>query len=138
MTRKTKIRSHAGVQAEFFDRLERRGVEVAAPDTQCKFDFNLGWYGSVSIATRYGPAGRSRDRISVEARFFALVQTGCGVQPASCPMGSGSLPGVKRPGHRPNHPPPCSVEVKERVKLYLYSRLRLHGRLWVELYLSSP
>jgi len=39
-----------------------------------------GWYG---------------DRIPVEARFFALVQTGPGAHPASCTMGTGSFPGVK-------------------------------------------
>jgi hypothetical protein len=33
-----------------------------------------------------------------------------------------SCPGVKRPGRGVNHPLPSSVEVKERVELYLYSR----------------
>jgi hypothetical protein len=32
-----------------------------------------------------------------------------------------SFPGIKRPGRGFNHPPPSSVEVKERVELYLYS-----------------
>jgi len=36
-------------------------------------------------------------------------------------MGTGSLPGVKRPGRGVDHPPPSSAEDKERVKLYLYS-----------------
>ena len=40
-------------------------------------------------------AGRSGDRIPVEARFSAPVQTGPGAHPASCTMGTGSLPGVK-------------------------------------------
>ena len=39
--------------------------------------------------------GRSGDRIPVEARFSAPVQTGPGAQPASCTMGTGSFPGVK-------------------------------------------
>jgi len=47
-------------------------------------------------------------------RFSAPVQTGGGVHPASCTMGTGSLPGVKRPGR--------GAEVKERVELYLYVR----------------
>ena len=42
-------------------------------------------------------AGRSGDRIPVGARFSAPVQTGPGVHPASCTMGSGSFPGVKLP-----------------------------------------
>jgi hypothetical protein len=36
-------------------------------------------------------------------------------------MGTGSFPGVKRPGRGLYHPPPTSAEVKERVELYLYS-----------------
>jgi hypothetical protein len=37
-------------------------------------------------------------------------------------MGIGSLfPGVQRPGHGANNPPPSSAEVKERVQLYCYA-----------------
>jgi hypothetical protein len=54
-----------------------------------------------------------RDRIPVRARFFAHVQTGPGAHPASCTMGTGSLPGVKRPGLGADHPPPSSAEVKK-------------------------
>ena len=55
------------------------------------------------------------------ARFSAPVQTGPGAHPASCIMGTGSFPGVKRPGRGADHPPSHSAEVKERVELYLYS-----------------
>jgi hypothetical protein len=34
-------------------------------------------------------------------------------------MGTGSSPGVKRPGHGVDHPPPLNAEVKEIVELYL-------------------
>jgi hypothetical protein len=44
-------------------------------------------------------------------RFFAHVQTGPGAHPASCIMGTGSFPGVKRPGRGADHPPPSSAEV---------------------------
>jgi len=54
------------------------------------------------------------------ARFSAPVQTDPGARPASYTMGTGSFPGVKRPG-RDDHPPLSSAEVKERVQLYLYS-----------------
>jgi hypothetical protein len=37
-------------------------------------------------------------KIAVLARFFAHVQTGPGAHLASCTMGTGSFPGVKRPG----------------------------------------
>jgi len=37
--------------------------------------------------------GRSGDRIPVRKRFSAPVQTGPGAHPASCTMGTGSLPG---------------------------------------------
>jgi len=66
-------------------------------------------------------AGRSWDRSPVGARFFSPVQTGFGAQPASYAMGTGSFPGVKRPGRVVDHPPPSSAKVKERVKVYLYS-----------------
>jgi hypothetical protein len=56
--------------------------------------------------------GRPGDRISVEARYFAHVQTGPGAHPASCIMGTEFFPGVKRPGRGANHPPPSSAEVK--------------------------
>ena len=55
------------------------------------------------------------------ARVSAPVQTGSGAYPASCTMGTGSFTGVNRPRRGVNHPPPSSVEVKERVELYLYS-----------------
>jgi len=36
-------------------------------------------------------------------------------------IGTGSFPGVKRPGRGVDHPLPSSAEVKEGVELYLYS-----------------
>ena len=36
-------------------------------------------------------------------------------------MGTGSFPGVKRPGRGVDHPALSSAEVKERVELYFYS-----------------
>jgi hypothetical protein len=50
-------------------------------------------------------------KIPVGPRFFAQVQTGLGAHPASCTMGTGSFPGVKRPGRGADHPPPPSAEV---------------------------
>jgi hypothetical protein len=41
--------------------------------------------------------------------------------PAPYTVGTGSLPGVKRPARCVHHPPLYSAEVKERVELYLYS-----------------
>jgi hypothetical protein len=66
-------------------------------------------------------AGQSGDRIPVGARFSAPIQTGPGAHPASCTMGTGSFPGVKRSGCGVDHPPPSSAKVIERVELYLYS-----------------
>jgi hypothetical protein len=66
-------------------------------------------------------AGMSGDRIAVEARFSAPVQTGPRAHPASYTMGTGSLPGVKRLGRGIDHPPLSSAEVKGMVELYLYS-----------------
>ena len=63
-------------------------------------------------------AGRSGDRIPVGgARFSTPVHTGPGAHPAFCAMGTGSFPGVKRPGRGVDHSIPSSVEDKERVEL---------------------
>jgi hypothetical protein len=64
-------------------------------------------------------AGRSGYRIPVGARFFAPVQTSPGAHPASCPMGTGSFPGVKRPEHGSDHPPTSSDEVKKVIAIPL-------------------
>jgi len=65
--------------------------------------------------------GRSGDRMPVEAIFSTPVQTAPGAHPASYTMGTGSFPGVKRPGPGVDHPHPSRAEDKERVELYLYS-----------------
>jgi hypothetical protein len=77
-----------------------------------------GWLSRYSDSLR---AGRSGDRIPVEARFSPPVQTGPGAYPASYTMGTGSFPGVKRQGRGFDHPHPSSAKVKKRVGLYLYS-----------------
>jgi len=50
-----------------------------------------------------------------------------GAHPASHTMGTGSFPGVKRPGRGVVYSPPISAEVTERVEPYLYS---LYGPSW--------
>ena len=57
--------------------------------------------------------GRSEDRIPVGARFSAPVQTGPGAYPAYGTMGTGSLPGVKRPGRGVDHPPHLAPRLKK-------------------------
>jgi hypothetical protein len=60
------------------------------------------------------------DRIPVGARFSATVQTGPGTHPASYTMGTGSFPGVKRPGRGVDDPPHLAPRLKNRVELYCY------------------
>ena len=55
------------------------------------------------------------------AIFSAPVQTGSGAHPISYTMGTGSFPGVKRPGRGADHPPPSQRRGHERLELYLYS-----------------
>ena len=52
------------------------------------------------------------------------VQTNPAVHQSSCTMGTGSLPGVKRPGRGVDHPLTFSDEVEEIVELYLYDKDR--------------
>jgi hypothetical protein len=78
---------------------------------------------SVGIATRYGLDGPGIES-RWGARFSAPVQTGPEVYPVSYTLGTGSFPGVKRPGRGVDHSPPSSAEVKGRVELHLYSPLR--------------
>ena len=73
-------------------------------------------------------AGRSGDRIPMEARFSAPVQTGPGAHPASCTMGTGSFPGSKeRPGFDADPSPTSSAVGHERVELYVYWPNRPYG-----------
>jgi hypothetical protein len=57
-------------------------------------------------------AGLSGDRIPVGERFSAPVQTGSEAHPASYTMGTGSFPGVKRPGRGVDHPPHIAPRLK--------------------------
>ena len=75
---------------------------------------------SVGIATRYGLEGPEIES-RCGARFSALFQTSPGAHPASCTMGTGSFPGVKRPGRGDDNPTSSSSEVEGRVELYICS-----------------
>jgi hypothetical protein len=81
---------------------------------------SVGQDNSVGIVTRYGMDGQGIES-QCGTKFSAPVQTGPGAHTASYTMGTGSFPGVKRPGLGVDHLPPSSAEVKERVELYLYS-----------------
>ena len=76
-----------------------------------------GAWTSVGIATRYGlngPGIESRCRRD----FGAPVQTSPGAHLASCKMGTGFL-SRGYSGLAKYHPPPSTIEVKERVQLQL-------------------
>ena len=80
----------------------------------------MGRDSSVGIATRYGLDGPGIES-RWGARFSAPVQTGPGAYPAFYTMGTGSSPGVKRPGRGAGHPPPPSgAEVEGRVELAIH------------------
>ena len=80
----------------------------------------IGRDSSVGIATRYGLDGPG-----IKSRRGEIFRPGA--HSVSYIMGTGSFPGVKRPGSGVNHPLPSGAEVKERVQLYLYS---LSGPSW--------
>ena len=71
----------------------------------------------------------------VGQRFSAPVQTGPAAHPDVYTMGTGSFPGVTRPGRGVHHQPPSSAEVKERVELYICSP---SGPLWPVLGRTAP
>ena len=79
------------------------------------------WAGIVQPVVKSLRGRRSGDRNPVGARFSAPVQNGPGAYPASYKLGTGSFPGVNRPLHDVDHPPPSSAEVKESVDLIMYS-----------------
>jgi hypothetical protein len=60
-------------------------------------------------------------------RFFALVQTGLWVSPASFTMGIGSFPGLKRPGHGVDHPPLLGPRLKKEVNFTFTFTLLIKG-----------
>ena len=81
-------------------------------------------FASSQFRSRYSDslrAGWSGDRIPVGARFSTPIQTGPGARSASYTMGTGSFPGVKRPGPGVEDIAASSAEVNEIIELYLYS-----------------
>ena len=75
----------------------------------------------------YGPYGLYRASVPVQGYTFTYGVNLDRQHPASYKMGTWSLLGVKWSGRGVDHPPPSSVEVKERVELHLYSP---SGPLW--------
>ena len=67
---------------------------------------------SVGIETRYGLDGPGIES-RWGARFSAPVETGPGAHPASCTMGTGSFPRVKRQERGADHPPHLAPRLKE-------------------------
>jgi len=80
-------------------------------------------YGRGGVLSRYRDmlrVGRSGDRVTVDARYSAPLQTDLD-HPASSTMGTGSFPRVLRLGRGIDHPPISAAEVKEREQPYVYS-----------------
>ena len=71
---------------------------------------NRGWDSSVGKATRYG-----LDGLGIEARWgldIPHLSIPADAHPASYTLGTGSFPGVKRPGRGVNHPPHLAPRLK--------------------------
>jgi hypothetical protein len=69
-------------------------------------------YSSVGIATSYGLDGPEIES-QWGAKISPPVQADPGAHPASCIMGTGSFPGVKRPGRGFDHPPHLAPRLKK-------------------------
>ena len=73
--------------------------------------------GNLNLLEPSGPLHYGLDGPVSESRWgrdLPPVQTGPGAHPASCTMGTGSIPGAKvRPGRAADHSPPSSAAVME-------------------------
>jgi len=86
-------------------------------------------HGVSSITTADAHTSAASSRLNWRPRRFEQTRpfrrkTKCGF--CACVItfqtqSTGSLPGVKRPGRDIDHPPPSSLEVNERVELYIFS-----------------
>ena len=86
------------------------------------------WAGQRSRYSYQLQAGRSGDRIPVEARFSVPVQTGPGAHPSLLYNGYRVFPGGKeRPGRDADPSPPSSAVGHGRVELYLCSPYGSYG-----------
>jgi len=104
--------------------------EVAAVCTMKAYGgFELLLNSFFNPPTRYG-----LDVPGIESRwgrdFPHPSRATVGAHPASCTIGTGFFPGVKAAGAWRWPPIPFSAEIKERVELYLYPPLGLHGLFW--------
>ena len=70
------------------------------------FMSSTGWDSEVGTATRHGLDG-SR----LQPRWGQEIFSTLGAHPASCTMGTGAVPGVKRTWYGVHHSPPSSVVV---------------------------
>ena len=75
---------------------KKRGCQSLSFDATNLFSSTLKlWAEQLSRYSDWLRAGRSGDRMPVQVRCSAPVQTGPGTHPASCTMGTGCFPGVK-------------------------------------------
>jgi hypothetical protein len=114
--------------------MQRPYIDVHSVSSLVRKQYNP--YCTVNDEQRYSDwlrAGRSGDRILVGTRFFVDVQTDPGAHSASCTMGTGSFPGLKRPGRVADDPPPSSAEVKKSSVIPL-PHLRVFGSVMGYLY----
>jgi hypothetical protein len=88
----------------------------------------MGRDSAVVIANRYGLDGQGIES-RWKARFSAPFQTGPGAHLTSYIMGTGCLSGSNEAEawRGVNNPPLPRAEIDERVELYLYPSLGLHG-----------
>jgi hypothetical protein len=72
--------------------------------------------------------------MSVKARFSAYVQTGPEAHPASYTMGTGSFPGVKRPGSGVDHHRLLAPRLNKEKRYTFTPPMGLRGLLQGDLY----
>ena len=83
------------------------------------------------LSKEYAPEIESRLGLG----FSQPVQNGTGAQPASCTMGTGLFPEVKRPRRGVNHPPHLGHRLKKEESYASTPLLCIPGMFQGELYL---
>ena len=121
------MRMRRGKRWRLLNRMRRRGGDFDGDNIH-----HAGRDSSVGVATRYGLDGPGIEFLW--GRDFPHPSIPApGAHPTSYTMGTGSFPGVKRPGRGVDHPPHLAPRLKKEWSYTSTPLLGLRGQFYVEL-----